>query len=56
MLPANDNREEGTPLAGMLERVNRVRVTAKLLGAVLHAQTGTPPQGAIRMAEDGESM
>jgi hypothetical protein len=29
----------------MLERVNRVRVTAELLGAVLHAQTGTPPQG-----------
>jgi hypothetical protein len=46
MLPANDNRGEGTPLAGMLvERVNRVCVTAELLGAVLHAQTGTPPQG-----------
>jgi hypothetical protein len=45
MLPANDNRGEGAPLADILERVNGVRVTAKLLGAVLHAQTGTPPQG-----------
>ena len=45
MPPANDIRVEGTPLAGMLERVNRVRVTAELLGAVLHAQTGTPARG-----------
>jgi hypothetical protein len=45
MLPANDNRGEGTPLAGIIERVNRVRVTAELLGSVLRAQTGMLPQG-----------
>jgi hypothetical protein len=45
MLPANDNRGEGVPLAHILERVNGVRVTAELLGAALHAQTGMQPQG-----------
>ena len=39
MPPANDNQEERTPFAGVLERVNRVRVTAELLGSVLRAQT-----------------
>jgi hypothetical protein len=45
MLPANDNRGEGTPLADILERVNRVRVTAELIGSALHAQIGRPPLG-----------
>jgi hypothetical protein len=43
-LPANDNAGEGTPVAGMLDRINRVQVTAELLGAVLHSQIGMLPQ------------
>jgi hypothetical protein len=45
MLSVNDNRGQVAPLADVLERVNRVRVTAELLGVALHAQTGMLPRG-----------
>lgn len=43
-VPANDNGGEGTTLGDMLDRINRVQVSAELLAAALHSQTGTLPQ------------